>query len=263
MKYAKKMTLVPIELMENMVKNSTLAAIENPNKEHLKKTLDSIQNLNDDNQLPDAIKANRLANKLGEASVMVDKINPRTPLNIEQDATTKIAEYGIHAIPKSYQRSAKALINELKNYPDQISWNEKTNEIVVNGERLSGSNLLDLVGDVVRPRKKTQYYSPLHSNKFLKLLTELNVAEEFVKNKASINKMRMYKKQKYHQQSKDSLAQNDIDDKDADEDDEEEEEEKITLPSASGKLKRKKVQIRALPYKRKPRYTWLKYDKTN
>ena len=61
MSYGKKMTLVPIEMLENMTKNSTLAALEQPDKEYLLKKIDSVNNLNTSTDLPENVKANRLA----------------------------------------------------------------------------------------------------------------------------------------------------------------------------------------------------------
>ena len=76
MSYGKKMTLVPLDMMENFVKNSTLAALQQPNKEYLLKKIDLVNDLNENKDLPDNIKANRLAQNIKEVSVMAKKIFP-------------------------------------------------------------------------------------------------------------------------------------------------------------------------------------------
>ena len=55
-----KMALVPVEMLENMIKkNSTLTALQNPNKDQLLKSIESVNNLNENSDLPENIKADR------------------------------------------------------------------------------------------------------------------------------------------------------------------------------------------------------------
>ena len=55
------MTLIPLEMMQSMAKNSTLAALQNPNKEQLLKSIESVNDLNSNMDLPDNVKADRIA----------------------------------------------------------------------------------------------------------------------------------------------------------------------------------------------------------
>ena len=64
MSAGKKMALVPVEMIENMVKNSTLTALQNPNKDQLLKSIESVNNLNENSDLPENIKADRQARNL-------------------------------------------------------------------------------------------------------------------------------------------------------------------------------------------------------
>ncbi len=61
----------------------------------------------------------------------------------------------------------------------------------MNEQKLRGSNIVDLVGDVLRNRKTAK--TPTHSEEFIKLLANLNVPEEFVKNRNRISSFRFHK----------------------------------------------------------------------
>ena len=54
-----------------------------------------------------------------------------------------------------------------------------------------GSNLVDLVGDVLRNRKTV--YPPMYSDAFLQLLADINVPEEFIWNKSRLPEFRLRK----------------------------------------------------------------------
>ena len=196
----KKMALVPVEMLETMMNNSTLTALQNPNKDQLLKPIESVNILNEDNDLPDNVKANRQARNLKEMSVMASKLIPK-PSTLTRD-DTKIDnddyETRLEHIPKTYQRPAKAILRELKHHSNRLQIDKKTNEVTIDGEKLAHSNLIDLISDVVRPRKTA--LPPLHASRFLRLLADINIPEQLIGNKIRIKDMRNYK-------SKDRSAQ--------------------------------------------------------
>ncbi len=59
------------------------------------------------------------------------------------------------------------------------------------GRTLRGSNIIGLIGDVMRTRKSAKL--PAHGNSFLQTLAKLNLPESFVKNKCRISQLRSYK----------------------------------------------------------------------
>ena len=63
---------------------------------------------------------------------------------------------------------------------------------------MAHSNLIDLISDVVRPRKTA--LPPLHASRFLRLLADIDIPEQLIGNKIRIKDMRNYK-------SKDRSAQ--------------------------------------------------------
>ena len=197
MSYGKKMTLVPLDMMENFVKNSTLAALQQPNKEYLLKKIDSVNDLNENKDLPDNIKANRLAQNIKEVSIMANKSFPsditQPPISKPDDLLDNY-EKRLENIPKTYQRSAKALLKELKQHQDRFQIDQNTNEITIDGTKLTHSNLIDLISDMSRPRKRA--IPPMYTGQFLKLLADLNVPEEMIGNKARVINLRKYKTNK-------------------------------------------------------------------
>ena len=195
MSYGKKMTLVPIEMLENMTKNSTLAALQEPDKEYLLKKIDSVNDLNTSTDLPENVKANRLAQNIKEVSVMANKIIPSESINAPTpNFNANVFEnYEKHLenIPKTYQRSAKALLRELRRHQNRFLVDEKTNEVTLDGTKLANSNFVDLIGDIARSRKRV--IAPLYREKFIEFLSSLNVPEELIGNKMHIKTLRKYK----------------------------------------------------------------------
>ena len=82
-------------------------------------------------------------------------------------------------------------MKELEKHPNIIQWNPVNSEVTVEGKTLKWSNIVDLIAHVMRSRKTAK--APVHGDAFLKILANLNVPEEFVKNKYQISKFRSYK----------------------------------------------------------------------
>jgi hypothetical protein len=62
-----------------------------------------------------------------------------------------IDEEILESVPKTMKAKAQLLLNKMKSNPD-ISWNEK-GELKYKRETVQGSNVVDLVNDVLRKRK--------------------------------------------------------------------------------------------------------------
>ena len=192
------MTLVPLEMLETLTNNnnnkSTLSAIQHPNKEYLLKKIEAVNNLNENSDLPENIKANRLAQNIKEVSVMANKSIPSKTMNpsIPQvNDTFESYDKHLETIPKTYQRSAKTLLRELKRHQNRIQVDQNTNEVTIDGTKLIHSNLIDLLADITRPRKKA--IPPMHAETFLRFISSIPVPEELIGNKARIPTLRKYK----------------------------------------------------------------------
>ena len=192
------MTLVPLEMLETLTNNnnnkSTLSAIQHPNKEYLLEKIEAVNNLNENSDLPENIKANRLAQNIKEVSVMANKSIPSKTMNpsIPQvNDTFESYDKHLETIPKTYQRSAKTLLRELKRHQNRIQVDQNTNEVTIDGTKLIHSNLIDLLADITRPRKKA--IPPMHAETFLRFISSIPVPEELIGNKARIPTLRKYK----------------------------------------------------------------------
>ena len=54
---------------------------------------------------------------------------------------------------QTMQNNANALMKELEKHPNIIQWNPVNSEVTVEGKTLKGSNIVDLIGHVMRSRK--------------------------------------------------------------------------------------------------------------
>ena len=83
--------------------------------------------------------------------------------------TSLIEKEVIQFVPQSIQIKARLLLNRLK--ASNVSWSS-TGEIVINEMRYPGTNIIDLMNDVMRSRKCS---APFGWEKFAQNLTSINV----------------------------------------------------------------------------------------
>ena len=93
----------------------------------------------------------------------------------DDDAVTKDV---LESVPKSMTRRAKLLMRRLGRSTD-VSWNER-GELVLNATPVPGSNVADLVNDVLRKRKTVR--PPVGWQAFARQLKTMNVPQEVVGN---------------------------------------------------------------------------------
>jgi len=96
----------------------------------------------------------------------------------------------VKSLPKSSQTEGELLLDHLKNHSDIIKWNER-GEIIFKGDVVPGSNLTDLVSNVTTMRKTNVGLLP--QTVFLKALSETNVPESWIRNRASKKLLQSYK----------------------------------------------------------------------
>ena len=152
-----------------------------------------------DDTLPESLKASRINEKVKNYSVFANKLLAPTKALQHTTATTtagqeeeeEASENFFNSLPSTFRSPAKVLMDKLRKHPETIKWNPTTHEVSVQGRTLRGSNIIDLIGHVLRSRKSAQ--APVHGNAFLKVLADLNVPEELVKNKYQISRFRSYK----------------------------------------------------------------------
>ena len=192
------MALIPIDMLEQMRKTN-LTPLTNPNKDQVIKKMGEMSAILDDENLSESLKASRFSEQLKNYLVFADKLVAPSNATISNTNTVKQHTTSIQnsddsifdSLPTTYRTPAKVLMSELKKYPHVIQWNPVSHEVSVKGKALKGSNLVDLVGHVLRSRKLAKV--PVHGDSFLKMLASLNLPEDFIRNKYQISKFRSYK----------------------------------------------------------------------
>lgn len=84
----------------------------------------------------------------------------------------------VDSVPTTMRRKAKLLLQMLEEHPD-MSWNEQ-GRLEVQGKPIDGSNIIDLVNDVLRHRKGS---NPRGWEYFSSGLRDMNVPQEYIGNK--------------------------------------------------------------------------------
>ena len=206
------MALVPFEMV-GRISGNNLSALKTPNETQVSKNMDEMTNVSADETLTGNQKMNRFNEELNDYTVFANKVVNTQPIahqppSKQQQQQEK--EDMFRALPKTLQNNANAFMKEMEKHPNIIQWNAVNSEVSVEGKTLNGSNIVDLIGHVMRSRKTVK--APVHGDAFLKILTNLNVPEEFVKNKYQIPKFRSYKHNV--DDDDDDLDNNNIDDDD-------------------------------------------------
>ena len=106
---------------------------------------------------------------------MVSKVSTSPPAVIETEIEDAIEEEILESVPKTMKTKAELLVRKMKADPN-IAWSEK-GELKYKGETVRGSNVVDLVNDVLRKRK---YFNPQGWETFGEALREANVPQDLI-----------------------------------------------------------------------------------
>ena len=209
---AKSMLLVPeaefLRLRQQCELDSTgdrsrtiLEEVKQPIERELVKTYTNMTNMLKDPSIPDqervAKHVEAMNNFTNKSERIIGSSEKRQEHEQRQEQlparnTTPTDEITIadtvEILPLSIQKPARQLLERLSRRKDLISWNE-SGEVVIGGRQLVGSHIGDLVGDVLRSRKTE---TPLRES-FLNVLSQANVPDEFVRNKAALARYREIK----------------------------------------------------------------------
>ena len=94
----------------------------------------------------------------------------------------------VFLLPTKAQNNAKKLMKYLRDQGN-VSWTRE-GEVSIDGEPLKGTNIIDLVDDVVN---RTKPYSNPQLNPFLNAMARANIPETLVKNKTALENYRTIK----------------------------------------------------------------------
>ncbi|CAF4934081.1 unnamed protein product [Pieris macdunnoughi] len=105
-------------------------------------------------------------------------------LNVKQLPTGEDIAYGLQPkeilklIPKTYMRRGELLMDTIVNKTDQLQWN-KNGTVFISGQEIPGSNIIDLVNDILRPSKRSD---PIGWEIFAKFLNDINTPLTYIGN---------------------------------------------------------------------------------
>ena len=86
----------------------------------------------------------------------------------------------LESVPSTMKKKAKLLLDHLKDAAD-VGWNDKT-ELLIRGRPIEGSNLSDLINDVLRARKNMS--PPRGWESFVQVLKDINTPRELIGHQA-------------------------------------------------------------------------------
>ncbi len=94
------------------------------------------------------------------------------------EKTIKMEEAVLNSVPKTLKRKTRLLLDHIKDIPS-VAWSER-GELVVDGQPVVGSNVTDLINDVVRKRKTVG--APHGWQAFAEVLKDANTSRELIAN---------------------------------------------------------------------------------
>lgn len=184
MKHAKRMALVPEEMLDRFEQKQKLET--SPITSDLLRSDIRLSDILEHSGLDDDEKQNLYNASMErylELRLQKDSQVPtvRFAPNKEEEKQPEpqlSEDVVVEHIPKTMRPRATALLNRLKSRPDVISW-DKTGQVKIEGETIQDSNISDLVCDAMRSRNN---FNPTCSKEFFQALSKLNVPKDLVRN---------------------------------------------------------------------------------
>ena len=211
MEHAKKMALVPQELLETVQSQSN--QMTNPVTKMLSSLDREMQLVLERTDIPNDEKAKLYQQTLQQYRAYSDKRKEPVKISIIPSANTSSSDNTLHldsegqdklvgsttsmdgvendvmeSVPKSLQKKAKLLLSKMKQH-EEVDWNDK-GELMFHGKPLTGTHMVDLVNDVLRRRKT---FTPRGWQQFAQVLSVMNVPQDLIGNKDRWNWMQSLK----------------------------------------------------------------------
>ena len=185
----KKMAVVPYKMLEEMQRWKTEQRPKLPPSPQVVQTVDLQKEMGSVLQRDDLSESEK-AQRFGET---LQKFQLAHKKAIEQPTTTTVSkpppppstekptsmqERILDSVPATMRRKAKLLLHMLEGHPD-MTW-DAHGTLEYQGKPVVGSNVIDLVNDVLRHRKSSK---PKGWEQFAQGLKDINVPQEVVGNK--------------------------------------------------------------------------------
>ena len=107
-------------------------------------------------------------------------VTPESSISHSSDAIMSVQAELLRVVPKNTRKHAEALLIRIRDQPN-MSWNSN-GEFMYKGEVQQGSNIIDLIGELMRARKSITK-SPPGMNTFVTALKDTNTPQELILNK--------------------------------------------------------------------------------
>ena len=179
--------MVPMKMLEEMQRQQQQYRPRLPVSPQVAQTVDlqtQMQNVLQDPTLSESEKAQQYGETLyqfqrAHQKAKTPSVTPTSSSTSLQSSTTPLRGRILESVPPTLQRKAKLMMEYLQDHP-KVSWDEK-GELSYAGQRIPGSNIIDLVNDVLRSRKKSSL--PTGWDRFAQVLKDVNLPQEVVGNK--------------------------------------------------------------------------------
>ena len=132
----------------------------------------------ENNDIDDDSKASMYSQVLSKYLSARNQYTRPTPVPIVEDEQNRLTDPTSEAIPKTYMKKARFLLDHIRKSPD-MGWNSR-NELLLDGQRLNNTNIIDLIDELVRPRSLRD---PRGIDEFVRALKKDNLPETLVNNR--------------------------------------------------------------------------------
>jgi hypothetical protein len=176
----KKMLLVDPRMMERLQQQQQTAPIRNIALNSMNQMNQNMEAALADPNMSDTDKVHVYNQTLARHNVIEDKLHHQQEEQQQQQTQPvydPIEEDIIYSVPKSMRNKAARLVRRIK-AGQLIRWNER-GELIYKGQVYPGTNVSDLINDVLRNRKTFQ---PQGWNVFAEGLHDMNVPMDLVGN---------------------------------------------------------------------------------
>ena len=184
MDHAKKMALVPHQLVSSLLAQQQL----NSNLAELSKLDQEMKAVLDDKQMSADLKYKQYSQVLHRYMNLRDQeLRAPVPIPIQEAAVDKVPAKILlpnilDTVPKQSRNQARMLLQHVQDSP-HITWNNQL-ELELNGKKVAGSNIVDLIHDFSRPRTRV---APANGwQEFAGVLRETNIPREAIGNAARL-----------------------------------------------------------------------------
>ena len=188
----KKLLVIPSDMYDKMIKRR--AKGYQPEKNELIKSEGEMQNIWN-TSVPPHEKVEQFTEELNKFRSLLKTTTEPVKVQIHQQAETvrlsddtftqesttdEIDGTIVQDLAKANRKKGSVLLDFLKMHPDKFMWHEK-GEIIHQGRTFHGTNMRNLISDVVTNRTKSSSQT-FHESAFVKVLADLDVPKDLVKN---------------------------------------------------------------------------------